>query len=469
MSTETVLVPVRSGITRTACATALLLTLTACGSSGGDSDTGSGSSPGGSENSSSSAGAGPGSGNSGSDAGTDSRPNNSEVDEQNNIGADTSAPPAGSSGPGEVPGEVSTDNVVLLGDSLWKTDGTAEGTVSVQDSISSVVAYYYGITEFNGEFYFQATDNVHGFELWKTNGTAAGTVLIKDINPGARSSFDYRFSDFTVFNGALYFHANDGVSGAELWKTDGSAAGTVLVKDINPAAGVSSNPTDFTVFNNALYFSATDSAGTKLWKTDGSSAGTTEISDAPIATGTSFLPDDYSRGFPVFNGALYFRSGGLWKTDGSAAAPVENEDISSPGWLDTYLYNGFTVFNDMLYVVVEDSGYGREIWKTDATAASTVLLKDINTENGGRRSDYQFNEFTVFNGALYFQSKDNVNGHRLWKTDGTADGTVLVKSFGLGSPASALTVYNGGLYFRNASGLWKTDGSADGTQLFKAI
>ena len=235
MSTETVLAPVRAGFTRTACAAALLLTLTACGSSGGDSGTGSGSSPGGSGSS--------------SDAGAGSRSNDSGAGGQTNTSSDTSsAPSAGNTSPGEA----EPAKVVLLGDLLWKTDGSAEGTVSVQDSISSVVAYYYGITEFNGEFYFQATDHVHGFELWKTNGTAAGTVLVKDINPGARSSFDYRFSDFTVFNGALYFHANDGVNGAELWKTDGSAAGTVLVKDINPAAGVSSNPTDFTVFNNAL-------------------------------------------------------------------------------------------------------------------------------------------------------------------------------------------------------------------------
>ena len=47
--------------------------------------------------------------------------------------------------------------------------------------------------------------------------------------------------------------------------------------------------------------------------------------------------------------------------------------------------------------------------------------------------------------------------------------SVLVKSFGLASPASALTSYNGGLYFKGTTGLWKSDGTADGTQLFKAF
>jgi ELWxxDGT repeat protein len=88
-------------------------------------------------------------------------------------------------------------------------------------------------TEFNGALYFGADDGVHGNELWKTDGTAPGTVMVKDINTavaGASASPNA----FTAFNGALYFSANDGVHGVELWKTDGTAAGTVMVKDINP-------------------------------------------------------------------------------------------------------------------------------------------------------------------------------------------------------------------------------------------
>jgi ELWxxDGT repeat protein len=101
-----------------------------------------------------------------------------------------------------------------------------------------------------------------------------------------------------------------------------------------------------------------------------------------------------------------------------------------------------------------------------------VLVKDINTENGGRRSDYLFTEFTVFNGALYFQARDNVNGPRLWKTDGTAAGTVLVKdssATATGSNNSGFTDSNAALYFVTGSALWKTDGTAAGTQLLKDI
>jgi ELWxxDGT repeat protein len=93
--------------------------------------------------------------------------------------------------------------------------------------------------------YFMGSDGTYGWELWKTDGTAAGTMMVKDINPGAGDGF---LSPFTVLNSALYFSATDGVTGYELWKTDGTAAGTVMVKDINPGAG-DSYPGGFIRFN----------------------------------------------------------------------------------------------------------------------------------------------------------------------------------------------------------------------------
>ncbi len=90
------------------------------------------------------------------------------------------------------------------------------------------------LTNVSGTLYFEADDGADGAELWKSNGTAAGTVMVKDINPGSSNSFPF---GLTNVNGTLYFQADDGVDGVELWKSDGTAAGTVMVKDIDPGSG----------------------------------------------------------------------------------------------------------------------------------------------------------------------------------------------------------------------------------------
>src|SRR5882762_675116 len=178
--------------------------------------------------------------------------------------------------------------------------------------------------------FFAASDGASGVELWKTNGTDPGTVCVKNINPGAGSGP----LGLTVFNGALYFLANDGASGEELWKSDGTVAGTALVNDIYPGP-VGSSPFGFTVFNGALYFAANDgSSGFELWKTD--STGTMLVKD--IKTG---LLGSSPSGFTVFNGA----------TDGPNGALYFSASDGAPG-----------------------SGF--ELWKTNGTAAGTVLVKN---------------------------------------------------------------------------------------------
>lgn len=123
------------------------------------------------------------------------------------------------------------------------------------------------LTTFRGETYFRFNDTDHGVELWKTDGTQAGTQLVKDIYPGPQGGSP---RDLVVLGDELYFTANDGRHGYELWRTDGTSDGTRMVADIWPGPE-HSNPSGLSVVNDELVFGASDGvAGSgKIWKLDG--------------------------------------------------------------------------------------------------------------------------------------------------------------------------------------------------------
>jgi ELWxxDGT repeat protein len=159
---------------------------------------------------------------------------------------------------------------------LWKSDGTAAGTTLVKDILagpdSSQPLF---LTDVDGTAFFNARDETDGRELWKSDGTAAGTALVKNNNPGAASSFplDHEYLDnpLTDVNGTLFFDADDAIHGLELWKSDGTARGTTLVGDIKPGARRSlpgAWSRELVNVDGTLFFAADDGThGFELWKT----------------------------------------------------------------------------------------------------------------------------------------------------------------------------------------------------------
>src|SRR5688500_12000378 len=163
----------------------------------------------------------------------------------------------------------------------------------------------------NGEIFFAATDPGVGTELYKSDGTAAGTVRVKDIRPGSASASPSRFF---AWDGAVYFSANDGVNGNELWKTDGTEAGTVLFKEfVTGSVGVISD--NLVDAGDMLLFTNSSANITKLWRTDGTEAGTSlvyEFSTEMLAPSRFF----HHTGVTYFVTGYHATTGEeLWKTD----------------------------------------------------------------------------------------------------------------------------------------------------------
>lgn len=331
----------------------------------------------------------------------------------------------------------------------------------------------------NGEIFMPSLGNGNtGQELWKSNGTTEGTVILKDINPGENRGIGF-FNSYTndngssnirtagmnnsiVFNNELYFVADDGTHGYELWKTDGTDIGTKLVFDLSPGVE-GSEVNNLTIYNNKLYFFAkgrNSGANEGLYEINGINQGATKIKsfNKSIIGGIDLI---------VFKNSMYFSYDWyLWKSDGTTNGTIQitNGDQNAPLAPQSLFAAG-----DVMYFTGHSgTTLRRELWKSDGTEQGTTLVKIINQNTGFSLIE----RFILFNNEVYFRANDGVNGFELWKTNGTENGTVLLKDINPGTLTGIYgldyaVVYNDELYFSAKSSegdqLWKTDGSEQGT------
>lgn len=366
------------------------------------------------------------------------------------------------------------------GSELWKSDGTTAGTVMVKEINPGSTSGIYNagnpnyFCPMNGKLYFSANTVANGTELWVTDGTNAGTVMVKDINPGTGNSSPFKL---TAIGNTVYFRATDGTNGTELWKSDGTSGGTVMVKDINSAAG-NAAPDQFTVMNGALYFLANNNTnGIELWKSDGSNAGTTMVKDINTgATGSAITNIIATSNYILFSADNGINGLELWKSDGTTAGTNMLKNISPESGNSGI--TSLTTLGTKVIFSANDGTNGQEVWGTDGTPAGTILLKDINTTAGASSSPLRF---TLMNTNLYFAASAGttagLTGTELYKTDGTVAGTVLVKDINPGTGNSTPRNFcqlGSALYFGASDGvngneLWKTDGTNAGTVMVKDI
>ncbi len=366
----------------------------------------------------------------------------------------------------------------ISGRELYKSNGTAAGTVRVKDIIRGVGSSNPAeLTNVNGVLYFTANDGINGYELWKSNGTDAGTIMVKDVRPGSKLSSTPK--ELTNVNGTLYFTAYDATYGRELWKSNGTAAGTLRVKDIR-AGSSDSAPDNLTAVGSTLYFGAYTSAnGRELWKSNGTATGTVlvkDISPGSSSPGGGGYP--HLSHFTVFNGALYFMAytdrPRIWKSNGTSAGTIP---ISPLNKHFVSIDPNLTVWNGMLwYVSNTNEGPNRgfmDLYKTDGTTTNHQLVKDrlgvwLNTNM----------ELTPAGSKMFFTTWNTSAGdeEQIWYTDGTTAGTqpVDLSHYTYGSYPSNITTVGSYLYFialgrDDQRGLYRSDGTAAGTQLIRVM
>lgn len=380
---------------------------------------------------------------------------------------------------------------------LWKTNGTAEGTIKIKEDINrikrlgttnnkvlvfasttdfkqiiwstdgtaaNVTSFLPDYTEFshNGQvgetannIYFQGTTQIEGFELWKTDGTAEGTVLVKDIHP---QSDDNNIENFINFNENIIFSANSGsVYGKELFISDGTSSGTKLIKDINTIPSSSSNPTGYLKFNNKILFSADNGTnGRELWQLENGLA--TLLSD--INPG---IISSNPNSFVILNDKVYFKATTknegteLWETDGTETGTKLVKDINN-GAANGFSNGNITLANNKLYFFATDGTTGEELWESDGTETGTKLVKDINPGEGKSCN----NCFVItFKDKVFFSGHSGDNDIEVWESDGTEAGTKLHHNYnfsGSSNPANYI-IFKEHLYYRSNGDLLKTNGT----------
>jgi ELWxxDGT repeat protein len=313
-----------------------------------------------------------------------------------------------------------------------------------------------GLTASGNLLFFTADDGLAGRQLWRTDGTSTGTQRL--TNDAEQPDLEL----FTGWRGSLFYKRK---TYTEFWRSDGTAATTALVKDF--AQGFNT-PFLSEIFaaSSALFLNADDGAGPTVWSSDGTTAGTVSL--------TAGLPPyggpEYPRGFAELAGRVYTTGrtntgDGIWMTQGTQATTKLIGTVDTAG--------GYTsppvAAAGSIFFMAPERNTGAELWRTDGSNGGETLVRDIVPGEGGSTPD----KLTAAGAYLYFVADDGTNGKELWRSDGTEAGTILLKDIAPGSATSEpdhLTAAAGLLYFTANDGtngveLWRSNGTPEGTVL----
>lgn len=354
---------------------------------------------------------------------------------------------------------------------LFVSDGTEDGTEALRDLRTDGSGRPRDLTRAGDRVFFVADDGHSGAELWSTDGTVGGTRRVLDIRVGPQGSNP---SDLLGVGDRLHFVANDGFHGREPWVSDGTEEGTTLLVDIEIGSG-GSNPGRKVFENDLVWFVAEDSFnGRAIWETNGTRFGTRRVT-LDFANG----PENPSN-LGVANGRIFFSASDLphgrelWVTDGTSDGTGLVRDIASgerssdPGRMVTV--------DGIVWFAANDGATGRELWRSDGTARGTYLVSDVRPGSPGSDPGDVFGD----GDQVFFVADDGVSGRELWRTDGTLRGTRILRDLNGGRGHAFNGPYVGGtplgdrfVFFADDGRLgrevWITDGTFDGTVLLEDL
>ncbi|MEM7199942.1 MAG: ELWxxDGT repeat protein [Planctomycetota bacterium] len=362
------------------------------------------------------------------------------------------------------------------GQELWCSDGTAVGTRMVRDIGSGSVGASPPIVANQGRLFFLGIDAASGAELWMSDGTETGTVMVADLNPGAAGSLTGGigilgpFGAMQAFGTGVVVGANDGTRGHEPWFSDGLSM--QLLADIHPGApGSNTTPIGLGPSGSTLLFAADDGIlGDELYGTDGSGTGTQLWADlhqaGPDTQGSNphNLRDAYGQLFFAADDGLDLPGETTpWIAEVHTGSALALASVTATATTTAVTLGGNWVFEG------QTSTAGREPWRSDGTAAGTVLLGDL--QPGSRGSGAQFP--TVIGAHVMIATERTFP--QLWRTDGIA-----IAGFGLPYAArqvrrlvdlhgQLLFLDPPGYYQYRPTGLWSSDGTVSGTAIIAHI
>ncbi|WP_300672709.1 ELWxxDGT repeat protein [Soonwooa sp.] len=325
--------------------------------------------------------------------------------------------------------------------------------------------------QYNNKLYFSANDGTTGVELWESDGTNAGTKLVQDYNTG---SGNFNPTNFCVKQGELFFAGGIGSmpNGIELYKYN-PTEGIKLFADIKPgSAGSSPSQLQVNADGSLLYFRASDAVDTaaRIYKTDGVNA-PTPLSSTFISYTAMMALDNTI----IAAGGTDLSDVEIYKSTGAEFSLIKDIRPSASSTPNNFYYS--PTLKKMFFTARTDQN-GTEPWITDGTTEGTTLLKDINkvgSDQGTTNSGVT--QMIEYKGKIYFAANDGVNGSEVWVSDGTEAGTKMLKDLIPGSASSnpsTFTIHNDLLFFvANDAALGRelfvTDGTEAGTKLYLDI